>query len=52
MNKLNAIFKNHDIFKNTKVMLVNSLIFPIVLYGSESWTLKFNDKRKLNAFEL
>ena len=44
--------KNHDVSRNTKVMLVNSLVFPVVLYGAESWTLKISDKRRLNAFEL
>ena len=52
MNKLTAVMKNHDVSLNTKVMLVNSLVFPVVLYGAESWTLKLNDKRRINSFEI
>lgn len=52
MNKLSTIMKSHDISQKLKVMLVNSLVFPVVLYGAESWTLKLADKRKLNSFEI
>ncbi len=52
MNKLTAIMKSHDISQRLKIMLVNSLVFPVVLYGAESWTLKLKEKRKLNAFEV
>ena len=52
MNKLTTVMKNHDGSRNTKVMLVRSLVFPVMLYGAESWTLKLNDKRRINAFEL
>ena len=52
MNKLSVLMKSHDISRNTKIMLVNRLVFPTVLYGAESWTLKLKDRRRLNAFEL
>ena len=52
MNKLSTVMKNHDVSRKTKVMLVKSLVFPVMLYGAESWTLKLNDKRRINAFEL
>ena len=47
-----TVMKNHDVSRKTKVMLVKSLVFPVMLYGAESWTLKLNDKRRINAFEL
>ena len=52
MNKLSTVMKNHDVSRKTKVMLVKSLVYPVMLYGAESWTLKMNDKRRINAFEL
>ena len=47
MTKLTSIMKSHDISQKLKIALVNSLVFPVVLYGAESWTLKLKDKRKI-----
>ena len=52
MTKLKPIMKKHDVSLNTKVMIVTSMVFPVVLYRAESWTLNLQLKRKLNAFEL
>jgi hypothetical protein len=44
--------KDPDLSRDTKIKIVRTMIFPVVLYGSESWTLHKADKRKLEAFEL
>jgi hypothetical protein len=52
MTKLTTIMKVSGVSTNTKVKLVQTIVFPAVLYGCESWTLMKADKRKLDAFEL
>ena len=52
MTKLNSIFKSRDITLPTKVHLVKTMIFPVVMYGSESWTVKKAERRRIDAFEL
>ena len=51
MTKLAKIMKDKDISMATKTKLVYFLVFPVVTYGSESWTLRKADQRRLNAFE-
>ena len=52
MTNLDSILKHRDITFPTKVSLVNALVFPVVMYGCESWTVKKAECRKLDAFEL
>ena len=52
MTNLDSIFKNRDITLPTKVCLVKAMIFPVVLYGCESWTVKKAECRRIDAFEL
>ena len=52
MTNLDSIFKSRDITLPTKVHLVKALVFPIVMYGCESWTLKKAESRRIDAFEL
>ena len=52
MTILYSILKNRDITLPTKVHLIESMIFPLVMYGSESWTIKKAEHRKIDAFEL
>ena len=52
MTNLDSIFKNRDITLPTKVRLVKAMIFPVVMYGCESWTLKKAECRRIDAFEL
>ena len=52
MTNLDSIFKNRDITLSTKVCLVKAMIFPVVLYGCESWTIKKAECRRIDAFEL
>jgi len=52
MNNLDSIFKSRDITLPTKVHLVKALVFPVVLYGCESWTVKKAECRSIDAFEL
>ena len=51
MTNLNSIFKSRDITLPTKVCLVKAIIFPVVMYGCESWTVK-KAERRIDAFEL
>ena len=51
MTNLDSIFKSRDITLPTKVRLVKAMVFPVVMYGSESWTKKV-ECRKIDAFEL
>ena len=51
-NLLDSIFKSRDITLPTKVHLVKAMIFPVVVYGCESWTVKKAERRKIDAFEL
>ena len=52
MTKLDSIFKSRDITLLTKVHLVKAMVFPVVMYGCESWTVKKAEHRKIDAFEL
>ena len=52
MTNLDSILKSRDITLPTKVHLVKAMIFPVVMYGCESWTVKKAEHRKINAFEL
>ena len=50
--KLDSIFKNRDITLPTKVRLVKAMVFPVVMYGCESWTVTKAECRRIDAFEL
>ena len=52
MTNLNSIFKSRDITLPTKVCLVKAMVFPVVMYGYESWTEKKAEHRRIDAFEL
>ena len=52
MTNLDNIFKSRDITLPTKVRLVKAMVFPVVMYGCESWTVKKADCRRMDAFEL
>ena len=52
MTNLNSIFKSRDITLPTKVHLVKAMVFPVVMYGCESWTVKKAERRRIDAFEL
>ena len=49
---LDSIFKSRDITLSTKVRLVKAMVFPVVMYGCESWTVKKAECRRIDAFEL
>ena len=52
MTNLDSIFKSRDITLPTKVHLVKAMVFPVVIYGCESWTIKKVECRRIDAFEL
>ena len=52
MTNLDSIFKSRDITLPTKVCLVKAVVFPVVMYGCESWTIKKAERRRIDAFEL
>ena len=52
MTNLDSIFKSRDITLPTKVRLVKAMVFPVVKYGCESWTIKKAEYRRIDAFEL
>ena len=52
MTKLDSIFKSRDITLPTKVRLVKAMVFPVVMYGCEIWTVKKAECRRIDAFEL
>ena len=52
MTNLDSIFKSRDVTLPTKVRLVKSVVFPVVMYGCESWTVKKAECRRIDAFEL
>ena len=52
MTNLDSIFKSRDITLSTKVCLVEAMVFPVVMYGCESWTEKKAECRRIDAFEL
>ena len=52
MTNLDSVFKSRDITLPTKVHLVKAMVFPVVMYGCESWTIKKAKSRRIDAFEL
>ena len=52
MTNLDSILKSRDITLPTKVCLVKAMVFPVVMYGCESWTVKKTERRRTDAFEL
>ena len=52
MTNLDSIFKSRDITLPTKVRLVKAMVFPLVMYGWDSWTVKKAERRRIDAFEL
>ena len=52
MTNLDSILKSRDITLPTKVRLVKAMVFPVVMYGCESWTVKKAECRRIDAFEL
>ena len=52
MTNLDSTLKSRDITLPTKVHLVKAMVFPVVMYGSESWTVKKAECQRINAFEL
>ena len=52
MTNLDSILKSRDITLSTKVYLVKALVFPVVMYGCESWTVKKAERQRIDAFEL
>ena len=52
MTNLDSIFKSRDITLPTMVQLVRAMVFPVVMYGCESWTVKKAERQRIDAFEL
>ena len=52
MTNLDSIFKSRDVTLPTKVRLVKAVVFPVVMYESESWTIKKAEHQRIDAFEL
>ena len=52
MTNLDSIFKSRDITLPTKVCLVKAMVFPVVMYGCEIWTVKKAEHQRMDAFEL
>ena len=52
MTNLDSVLKSRDITLSTKVRLVKAMVFPMVMYGCESWTIKKAEHRRIDAFEL
>ena len=52
MTNLDRVFKSRDITLPTKVRLVRAMVFPVVMYGCESWTVKKAERRRIDAFKL
>ena len=52
MTNLDSTFKGRDITLPTKVRLVKAMVFPVVMYGCENWTVKKAERRRIDAFEL
>ena len=52
MTNLDSIFKSRDITLPTKILLVKAMVFPVVMYGCESWTVKKAERQRIDAFEL
>ena len=52
IRNLDSILKSRDITLPTKVYLIKAMVFPVVMYGCESWTIKKGERRRIDAFEL
>ena len=52
MTNLDSILKSRDISLLTKVCIIKAMVFPVVIYGCESWTIKKAEHRRIDAFEL
>ena len=52
MTNLDSILKSRDITLPTKIRLVKAMVFPVVMYGRESWTIKKAERQRIDAFEL
>ena len=52
MTNLDSILKSRDIILSTKVHLVKAMVYPVVMYGCESWTVKQAERRRIDTFEL
>ena len=52
MTNLDSIFKSRDITLPAKVHVVKAMVFPIIIYGCESWTVKIAERRRIDTFEL
>ena len=52
MTNLDSILKSRDITLPTKICLVKAMVFPVVIYGFESWTIKKTEHQRIDAFEL
>ena len=52
MTNLDSVLKSWDIILPTKVLLVKAMVFPVIMYGCESWTIKKAERRRIDAFEL
>ena len=52
MTNLDSILKSRDITLPTKILLIKAMVFPVFMYGSESWTIKKAECRRIDAFEL
>ena len=52
MTNLDSILKSRDITLPTKIHLVNTMVFPVVMYGCESWTVKKAERQRIDAFDL
>ena len=52
MTNLDSILRSRDIALSTKVCLVKAIVFPVVMYGYESWTIKKAEHQRIDAFEL
>ena len=52
MTNLDSIFKGRDITSPTKVRLVKAMVFPVVMYGCESWSVKKTESQRIGAFKL
>ena len=52
MTNLDSILKSRDITLPTKVHIVKAMVFPVVMYGWESWTIEKSERRRINAFKL
>ena len=52
MTSLDSILKSREVTLPTKVLIVKSMVFPVVMYGCESWTIKKAEHQRIDAFEL